>query len=177
MSASCPHLATMKLSRRDLAALLPAFMTSAAFCQSSASHTEASRDEIHKHIDRQWFLNSLLHDNLEHWLTAAATPSGFFQANLDRQWRPMGDVREATLLTQGRLLYNMAVGYEFSRNDLFLNALNKGADFLISNMHDTKYGGYFTRVAPDGKVLDDSKQSYGMSFVIFALVRFFTWEA
>src|SRR4051794_35122997 len=135
MSASCPHLATMKVSRRELAALLPALMTSAALGQSSGSQTEASRDDIRKHIDRQWFLNSLLHDNLEHWLTAAATPSGFFQANLDRQWRPTGDAREATLLTQGRLLYNMAVGYEYSRDDRFLNALNKGAEFLISKMH------------------------------------------
>jgi hypothetical protein len=39
--------------------------------QPSVRHT-ASPDEIRKHIDRKWFLNSMLHDNLEHWLTAGS---------------------------------------------------------------------------------------------------------
>ena len=139
--------------------------------QTPVRQTGVSPDEIRKHVDRQWFLNSMLHDNLEHWLTAASTPSGFFQVNLDRQWQPMGNQREATLDTQPRQVYNMAVGYEFSHDQRFLDALNKGVDFLFSKMHDNRYGGYFTRVAPDGRVLDDSKQSYGMSFAIFSLAQ------
>ena len=152
-----------------LAVLLAASTMGVA--QTSARQTTVPNAEIRKHIDREWFLKSLLQDNLGHWLTAAATPSGFFQVNLDRQWRPMGTQREATLDTQPRQVYNMSVGYEFSHDSRFLDALNKGAEFLISKMHDSKYGGYFARVAPDGQVLDDSKQSYGMSFAIFSLAQ------
>src|ERR1019366_7139669 len=77
-----------------LAVLLAASTMGVA--QTSARQTTVPNAEIRKHIDREWFLKSLLQDNLGHWLTAAATPSGFFQVNLDRQWRPMGTRRGGT---------------------------------------------------------------------------------
>jgi cellobiose epimerase len=128
--------------------------------------------EIGRHVDRQWFLDNLIRDNLNHWRDAGATPSGFFQINLDREWRePAGEPREATAVSQGRQIYNMAVGYEFSRDQRFLTALDRGIEFLTSRMHDDKHGGYFARVSPDGTVLDDSKQSYGLSFIVFGLAH------
>src|SRR5687768_15718235 len=112
----------MSLSSRMFRAGTPAvmFVVVALVLSSSVFGSRpqrASAAEIAKHIDRQWFLTSLIRDNLEHWRDAGATPSGFFQINLDRQWRePAGEAREATSTSQGRQIYNMAVGYEFSRD-------------------------------------------------------------
>ena len=138
---------------------------------SGAGQARVSAAEIAKHIDRQWFLKSLVQDNLEHW-RSGSMPSGFFQINVDRQWQePTGESREATPTSQGRQIYNMAIGYEFSHDPRFRDALDRGIQFLTTKMHDDKYGGYFARVAADGTVLDDSKQSYGMSFIVFSLAH------
>ena len=49
---------------------------------------KASTAEVRKHVDPVWFRQSLVEDNLAHWLAAAPTPNGFFQVSLDRQWKP-----------------------------------------------------------------------------------------
>ena len=42
--------------------------------QDSTRQVTAPSEEIRKHIDRQWFLNSLIHDHLDHWRDAGAMP-------------------------------------------------------------------------------------------------------
>lgn len=118
-------------------------------------------------LDRNWFRQALTEEAAQ-WRAAAYTPNGFFQPSLDRQWRPASK-QTGTLVSQCRQMFVMAAGYEVTRDAAYLEALRKGSDFLLAHFRDTEYGGYFFSTAPDGKVLDDSKDSYGHAFVIFGL--------
>jgi mannobiose 2-epimerase len=120
-----------------------------------------------QHIDPQWFRQALL-DEVSRWRTAAFTPTGFFQPSLDRQWRPEGR-QVATLVSQSRLIFVMATGYELTGDRAYLEAARKGGEFLLAHFRDRKYGGWFYSVSPEGTVLDSSKDSYGHAFVIFGL--------
>jgi cellobiose epimerase len=123
-----------------------------------------------KQVDREWIRKALVNDLLDHWVKAAVMPNGFIQENLDRKWQPWGEQREASLNGQGRVLYTLAIGYEVSGGDKrYLDAMTKAADFLLK-MHDDQYGGYFNRVTPDLKVIDDTKGGF-QSFAIFSLAH------
>ena len=120
-----------------------------------------------QHIERDW-LRQTLTQEVGHWRVAVVTPSGFFQPSLDRQWRPVGR-QVGTLVSQSRLLYVLAIGYETTRDKSYLEAVIKGADFLLARFRDAEQGGWFWSVSPEGAVLDASKDSYGHAFVIFGL--------
>jgi mannose/cellobiose epimerase-like protein (N-acyl-D-glucosamine 2-epimerase family) len=151
-----------------LAATLALFSGLYVFGQQSTSNDlmkRAPASEIKQHIDREWLRKSMLELN-GHWVEASVAPNGFIQENLDREWKPYGTQREATMNGQGRQLYAMMVAYQFSKDKRFLDAFNKGSEF-IKKMHDDKYGGYFTRVNPDLSVVSDSKDS-SVSFLVFS---------
>jgi len=135
---------------------------------SAKTYQRIPDSEIRKYVDREWIRKSLVNDLLDHWVQASLMPSGFIQENLDRQWKPWGEQREASLNGQGRVLYTFAIGYEVSGGQKsYQDAITKGADFLLK-MHDDQYGGYFNRTTPDLKVIDDSKGGF-QSFAIFSL--------
>jgi mannose/cellobiose epimerase-like protein (N-acyl-D-glucosamine 2-epimerase family) len=96
-------------------------------------------------------------------------PNGFIQENLDREWKPWGTQREATINGQGRQLYTMVAGYEYSRDKKFLDAVTKAAEFM-QKMRDSQYGGYYNRTTPDLKVIDGNKTIY-TSFALFSLAH------
>ena len=77
-----------------------------------------------------------------HWRAAAFRPNGFFAVSLDRQWRPVGN-QIGTLVSQGRQIFVMAAGYELTRDPAYLDALRRGADFLLENFRDTERGLFF----------------------------------
>ncbi len=118
-------------------------------------------------IDCDWFRNAIL-EEVGHWRAATVTPSGFLRASLDREWQPAGR-QTATLVSQSRLLYVLATGYELTQDEAYLEAVTKGANFLLEHFRDREHGGFFYSVSPDGDVLDTGKDSYGHAFVIFGL--------
>src|SRR5690349_9894110 len=77
------------------------------------------------HIDPEWVEETLVTQLLDYWLKASVMPNGFIQENLDRDWKPWGTQREASLNGQGRQLYCMAVGYELTKRNDYLEAVNK----------------------------------------------------
>ena len=123
---------------------------------------------IRRHIDGEWFRRSLVEDNLAHWLAAAVTDSGFFRSALDRRWRP-AERQVATLVSQSRLLFVMAAGYEVTGREDYIQAVRKGADFLLSHFRDEEHGGWFWAVDAEGHPVDMHKDCYGHAFVIFGL--------
>lgn len=170
------------LTRRDIGKIalgsLPLLSGASALASafgvtnSSASGPSASapsKKAIASHIDRAWVKKALVTDLLDHWLAASVMPNGFIQENLDRQWKPYGTQREASVNGQGRQLYCLVAGYEHSGDKRYLTAITKCADFL-QKMHDDQYGGYYDRMTPDLKVIDDRKTGYS-SFVIFSLAH------
>src|SRR4051794_18669222 len=129
----------------------------------------ASEADIQQHIDRAWVKKAFLNDMMDHWVSASVMPSGFIQENLDREWKPWGTQREASLNGQGRVLYTLAAAYEVSGDKRYLEAMIKAADFLLK-MHDDEFGGYYNRVTPELKVIDDTKGGF-QSFAIFSLAH------
>jgi cellobiose epimerase len=128
-----------------------------------------SNAEIAKHLDHAWVKKALVNDLLDYWVKYSVKPNGFIQENLDRQWKEFGEP-SASLNGQGRVLYTFAVGYEVSGKDKkYLDAVTKGADFLLK-MHDDQFGGYYNRTTPDLKVTDDTKGGF-QSFAIFSLAH------
>jgi mannose/cellobiose epimerase-like protein (N-acyl-D-glucosamine 2-epimerase family) len=123
--------------------------------------------EIRKHVDRQWVQDAATRGLLDYWVKNSVEPNGFIQENLDRQWKPWGTQREATVNGQGRQLYSMAVGYEMTRSKEYLDALTRGMDFLLK-MRDPEHGGYFDRVGADLRVINDNKTGF-QSFALYSL--------
>ena len=55
--------------------------------------------EIRRHVDRQWVQDAATSGLLDYWVRNSVEPNGFIQENLDRQWKPWGTQREATVST------------------------------------------------------------------------------
>src|SRR5579863_10250611 len=170
------------LTRRDLGkfaiGILPFVRRASTFAEPFLAGGQARNQEqdaaagkspAQHHISRDWVKKALVTDLLDHWLAASVMPNGFIQENLDRQWKPRGAQREASLNGQGRQLYCMVAGYEHSGDKRYLDAVTSCADFLLE-MHDNTYGGFYNRTTPDLKVLDDTKTGY-TSFTIFPLAH------
>ncbi len=119
-------------------------------------------------VEWGWFKKSLVEENLEPWYRASVRPSGFFHTELDETWAPKPNA-SATLVSQTRQIYTMAVGYSVTQDPRFLEAMKRGITFLLERFSDTKHGGYFYQVNEQGQVLDRGKDGYGHAFVIYAL--------
>ena len=121
-----------------------------------------------RHVDADWHRRALIDGHLARWLAVAPTSSGLFATRFDRNWqaRPQdaGD-----LTTQSRLIYGMLGGFELTGERRYLEAAQRGGDFLLAHFHDPLYGGFYNRVAADGKVVSDAKPAYGNAFALFAL--------
>lgn len=119
-------------------------------------------------VDIEWHRQSLMTTHLARWLAAAPTESGVFRTTFDRRWQAQPKTG-SDLTGQSRLVYAMLIGYEVSGDKRYLEAATRGADVLLARFHDPIYGGFFKRVADDGKVLDESKHTYGHAFALLAL--------
>jgi mannobiose 2-epimerase len=123
--------------------------------------------EIDKHINRAWVKEASTTGLLDYWVRHSVEANGFIQQNLDRQWKPYGTQREASINGQGRQLYSMAVGFEMTRTAEYRSALTRGMDFMMK-MRDPEFGGYFDRVRPDLTVINENKTGFS-SFALYSL--------
>lgn len=121
-------------------------------------------------VDWSWFRTHLLDEILPRWLKGACTASGLFLPHLDREWRRTGDVT-GTLVSQGRLIYNFAVGYRLTGDPKYLEAVGAGATFLAQRFGDEEHGGFHYRCDWNGKPTEDFKDAYGHAFAVFGLAH------
>lgn len=63
----------------------------------------------------------------------------------------------------------MAIAYELARDKAHLDGLTRGMDFLLK-MRDEEYGGYYDRVTPELKVINDNKTGFS-SFALYSLAH------
>lgn len=119
-------------------------------------------------IDVAWHTSNLTLNVLPRWLELAPTPSGFTRTGFDRTWTPKAD-QPGYLTEHARVVYALIIGYEFTRDKRYLAAADSAADFLLTRFRDPVHGGFFTRVAADGKVIYDGKNTYGHAFALLAL--------
>lgn len=106
--------------------------------------------------------------HLARWITIAPTPSGLLLSGFDRQWKAM-PAQGGDLTTHSRLLFTMIIGYETTGDKRYFEAAIRGTEFLLDRFYDPQHGGFFSSVAADGKVINESKNTYGHAFALFAL--------
>ena len=123
-------------------------------------------------IDAEWHRRDMVEGMLARWLDVAPTESGFIRTAIDRRWKPLAE-QPGYLVEHARLVYAMAIGYEVTKDKRYLDAANGGADFMLTRFRDPVHGGFFQRVAPDGKVIAASKNTYAHAFALFALSHMF----
>lgn len=148
---------------RSLVAALFAFAFVLSGC-GTAEPPPANR------IDAAWHRQDLLDNLLARWLAVAPTDTGFMRTEVSRAWQVRTD-RSVELTAQSRLVYSLYGGYQASGDRRYLDAAEKGAEFLLRHFRDAKSGGLFKAVGRDGKAVDTSKNTYGHAFAILAFAE------
>ena len=154
-----------------LMASLQVAVAQTASTQPAATHANERipQWEIEHHLDRDWLRDTITHGLLDYWVKNSVAPNGFIQEDMDRQWKHWSTQQEATINGQGRQLLSMTLVYEMNgaKNPEYRDAITRAADFLLK-MRDPQYGGYYLRVTPDEKVIEDRKTGY-QSFALYSL--------
>lgn len=119
-------------------------------------------------IDVQWHKSGLVDGLLPRWLAAAPAEGGFLRTSFDRSWTAKAE-QPGYLTEHARLVYSLIIGYEATQDKRYLDAAKRSADFLLTRFRDPVHGRFFTRVAADGKVIYDTKNTYGHAFALLAL--------
>ena len=119
-------------------------------------------------IDFAWFRSQIVDVLGPRWLEVAPRENGIFHVDVDDRWRAFGETK-ATLVSQSRLLYVFARAHALSGDAAYLEAIERGAAFLIAHFRDRERGGWFWQVDGEGRVTDDTKDCYGHAFVVFGL--------
>jgi mannose/cellobiose epimerase-like protein (N-acyl-D-glucosamine 2-epimerase family) len=118
-------------------------------------------------VNADWHRKDL-NSHLSRWVAVAPTPSGLMLASFDRHWKAVaGGGNDLTM--HSRMVYALIAGYEATNDKRYAQAARRGADFLLEHYSDPQYGGFYRRVDVDGKVLDESKNTYSHAFVVLAL--------
>jgi len=160
-----------RLTAALLLAGMAIFHTGVALAQPAGPEPEGRIPEweIKHHIDRDWLRDTITHGLVDYWVKNSVAPNGFIQEDLNRQWKPWGTQKEATVNGQGRQLLSMTLIYDINgrKNKEYLSAMTRAADFLMK-MRDPQYGGYYLRVGADGHVIEDQKTGF-QSFALYSL--------
>lgn len=119
-------------------------------------------------IDTDWHTADICNGVLARWLAVAPTASGFMRTAVDRQWQPKAE-QPGYLTEHARLVYSMVIGFELTKDQRYLDAATRGADFMLERYRDPINGGFFLRVAQDGTVNSGAKNTYAHAFALLAL--------
>ncbi len=76
------------------------------------------------------------------------------------------------LILNSRLLWTFSAVHHFQPDPLYRQMADRAFDVLMSRFWDKQHGGAFWQLAGDGRVLDDSKKTYGQAFYIYALAEY-----
>ena len=110
---------------------------------------------------------TFLRETLDHWLSAADTPSGLFHPYLDRRWNRRDGGGPRTLVSQCRLVYNFCRGYETFQDTRYADAAARGLAALATHFRGPP-GRYRWAVHPDGTEADPTPDAYGHAFCVLA---------
>jgi mannose 2-epimerase len=117
--------------------------------------------------------NHLVNELLPFWTSRMVdTANGGFLTHFDRYGNDSGE-DEKSLIAQSRSLYTLSSAHRAGYGEGKYSALaSHGADFLISRMWDSEYGGFYWMMDRKGNVKIDQKIVYGLSFAIYSLSEY-----
>ncbi len=110
---------------------------------------------------------------LPFWLERMEDPLyGGFITHFDEFGADTGEDNKS-LISQTRSIYTLASAHRAGYGDGKCAQLAKrGVDFLINNMWDNEYEGFYWMTDRSGKVLKDDKVLYGHSFALYCLSEY-----
>ena len=118
-----------------------------------------------------WLKQNLIEGNVEPRLVNGLLPDGFYQPLLTYNWTPKPQ-QKATLISQTRFIYVMAMGYEVTSDKRYLTAMKRAANYLLEHFSDPNIPGqWYRELQPDGHVSKRSFHAYGYAQVVFALAH------
>jgi cellobiose epimerase len=118
------------------------------------------RDNLFGHVLPFWYGPALDHENggWVAWLSNDLQP--------DRT-QPKG------LIVNSRILWTFSAVHRAKSDPLYRQMAERAFDFVMNRFWDAKHGGAFWRLDARGRVIDDSKKTYGQAFYIYALAEFY----
>lgn len=109
---------------------------------------------------------------LSFWLKHGRDAGGTgFAGELDEGLRDKAGAPRGSLLT-ARILWTYSAAFAHRPDPAYLKMAGEAYASLEKHFLDRDRGGYYWRVARDGRVVDDRKQIYGQSFVLYALAEY-----
>jgi mannobiose 2-epimerase len=76
------------------------------------------------------------------------------------------------LIVNSRILWAFSAVYRVRPEPVYFDMAARAFDFVMNKFWDAERGGAFWRLDDQGKVIDDSKKTYGQAFYIYALTEF-----
>ena len=76
------------------------------------------------------------------------------------------------LIVNARILWAFSAAHQARPESLYAKMAERAFDFLMNKFWDAQHGGAFWRLDDVGKMIDDSKKTYGQAFYIYALAEF-----
>lgn len=97
---------------------------------------------------------------------------GGFITHFDEKGKDTGE-DEKSLISQARTIYTMSSAHRSGYGNGECGDLARhGVDFLINNIWDKKYGGFYWTADRKGNIKIDKKILYGLSFSIYSLSEY-----
>jgi cellobiose epimerase len=76
------------------------------------------------------------------------------------------------LIVNSRILWAFSAVHQVKPDPLYRQMAERAFDYVMNRFWDTQHGGAFWRLDDSGRVLDDSKKTYGQAFYIYALAEY-----
>ncbi|RME95644.1 MAG: hypothetical protein D6766_02720 [Verrucomicrobia bacterium] len=128
-----------------------------------AAHARFFEEQLRSQVMPYWY------DTAVDWQRG-----GYVLADDGRDGRD--EATEKQIVTQARMVWGFALahrrGWSTAARD-YLKAAENGYRFLLAKFRDPVQGGYFWSTDLEGRPLNDRKNLYGLSFVVYAFVEYF----
>jgi mannobiose 2-epimerase len=97
---------------------------------------------------------------------------GGYLSNFTFDFKP-GPRQDKMIVTQARHMWTTARAAGFYKDTNYITMSRHGYHFLRDKMWDKAYGGFYTLVSKQGKVIQEKKEAYGNAFAIYALAAYY----
>jgi mannobiose 2-epimerase len=110
---------------------------------------------------------------LPFWCGPALDPkNGGWMAWLANDLQP-DRTKPKGLIVNSRILWAFSAVHRAKPDLIFKQMADRAFDFVMHKFWDAKHGGAFWHLNDEGKVIDESKKTYGQAFYIYGLTEFF----
>ena len=96
---------------------------------------------------------------------------GGFIAEMSNDLRTRPEAAKGLILN-ARLLWTFSAAYRYTSQAEDKALAIRACDYLTRHFLDSRHGGYFWELNPDGSVRDDKKKIYGQAFCVYALSEY-----